>query len=154
MELDSWCCSPEMYSWFLHNSHVEYHSHPSFELINCYWIPHWPITRGPLLRGWKLNNLTSVIHYSWGISSSYLIFFLSSCCLFIVIITEGAVLFIIRLTWLCYLLFLIFQTQIFIIHVIFNPIIHYSLFSFHPQLFCWAYKLVCSTIRSNSFGKI
>ena len=32
-----------------------------------------------------------------------------------------------------YSLFLTFQTQIFIIHFIFNPLIHYSLFSFHPR---------------------
>ena len=35
-------------------------------------------------------------------------------------------LFIIPLTWLCYSLFLIFQTQIFIIHFLLNPAIHYS----------------------------
>ena len=39
----------QRYSWFLHNSHFEYHSHPSFELITCYWIPHGPITRGSLI---------------------------------------------------------------------------------------------------------
>ena len=35
-------------------------------------------------RGWKLNNLTSVIHYSLGVSSNYSLFFLSSCWLFII----------------------------------------------------------------------
>ena len=34
-------------------------------------------------RGWKLNNLTSVIHYSLGVSYNYSLYFLSSCWLFI-----------------------------------------------------------------------
>ena len=72
-------------------------------------------------REWKLNNLTSVIHYSWGASSNYSLFFLSSSCLFIIHndkSLKGTVLFIISLTWLCYALFefLIFQTQILIVH--------------------------------------
>ena len=35
-------------------------------------------------RGWKLNNLTSVIHSSLGVSSNYSLFFLSSCWLFVI----------------------------------------------------------------------
>ena len=38
----------------------------------------------PCCRGRKLNNLTSVIHYSLGVSSNYSLFFLSSCWLFII----------------------------------------------------------------------
>ena len=64
-------------------------------------------------REWKLNNL----FYSLGAS----LFFLSSSCLFIIHndkSLKGTVLFIISLTWLCYSLFefLIFQTQILIVH--------------------------------------
>ena len=36
------------------------------------------------IQGWKLSNLTSVIHYSLGVSSNYSLFFLSSCWLFII----------------------------------------------------------------------
>ena len=42
-------------------------------------------------------------------------------------------LFIIPLTWLCYSLFLIFQTQIFIIHFSIHPVTHYSLSSLHSN---------------------
>ena len=35
-------------------------------------------------RGWKLNNLTTVIHYSLGVSANYSLFFLSSAWLFII----------------------------------------------------------------------
>ena len=35
-------------------------------------------------REWKLNNFTSVIHYSLGVSFNYSVFFLSSCWLFII----------------------------------------------------------------------
>ena len=35
-------------------------------------------------RGWKLNNLTSFINYSLGVSSNYSLFFLSRCWLFII----------------------------------------------------------------------
>ena len=64
-------------------------------------------------REWKLNNL----FYSLGSA----LFFLSSSCLFIIHndkSLKGTVLFIISLTWLCYSLFefLIFQTQILIVH--------------------------------------
>ena len=58
-------------------------------------------------RGWKLDNLTPVIHYCSGVSSDYSLFFLSFCWLFII---HNS------LRVLCYSLFLIFQIQIFIIH--------------------------------------
>ena len=47
-------------------------------------------------QGWKLNNLTSVIHYSYGVSFNYSLVFLSSCWLFII----HNHLFIIPVTWL------------------------------------------------------
>ena len=43
-----------------------------------------PETLNKILQGWKLNNLTSVIHYSLGASSNYSIFSLGSCRLFII----------------------------------------------------------------------
>ena len=52
------------------------------------WSCDWFIVSFVLVcvkhRGWKLNNLTSVIHYSLGVSSNYSLFFLSSCWLFII----------------------------------------------------------------------
>ena len=64
----------------------------------------------------------------------YSFFFLSSCRLFLIHNRlKGAVLFIIPQTWLCYSLFLIFQTEIFFIHFLFNPAINESLFGFHPR---------------------
>ena len=43
-----------------------------------------PETLNKIPRGWKLNNLTSVIHYSLGASSNYSLFSLGSCWLFII----------------------------------------------------------------------
>ena len=56
------------------NIHVarEYHARPRMRKKDFY------------VRGWKLNNLTSIIHYSFGVSSNYSLFFLSSCWLFII----------------------------------------------------------------------
>lgn len=52
---------------------------------------------------WKLNDSSSVIHCSSGVSSNYSLFFLSSCWLFII----HSRLFFIPLTWLFYSLFLL-----------------------------------------------
>ena len=57
--------------------------------------------------------------------------------------TKSAVLFIIPLTWLCYSFFLIFQ--ILIIDFLFNPDVHYSLFSFYPRR-DWA-KIHCKLMN-------
>ena len=126
--VDSHCCQNELY---LPYSDI-------LLVILCYWRC-------------KLNNLTSIIHYSLGVSSNYILFFLSSCWLF-VIHNRLRVLFYSLFHWNgCYSVFLIFRTEIFIIHVLFNPVIHYSASASESYLLCmkqcWRSTLYRSAIE-------
>ena len=87
-------------------------------MLSCLVIIKTEIDSRTAIRGWKLNNLTSVIHYSLGVFSNYSFFFfliLVGYSLFI--IAQGSC-FIhsVPLTWL------------FIIPDFSNPRIHYSFF--------------------------
>ena len=53
-------------------------------MLNLLHWWNWCRKSKNIAQGWKLNNLTSVIHYSLGASSNYSLFFKSSCWLFII----------------------------------------------------------------------
>lgn len=70
-------------------------------LIQAYFSFHWEVL--VLLfwivknRGWKLNNFSSFIHHSSGVSSYYSLLFLSSCWLLIIMV--GYSLFMPHYSW-------------------------------------------------------